>query len=226
MMYKPYCVSLLEPTPHFLIRTPEVVCDPQPPGKAEGALASEVSQESSNKPVAQMAQGATTTNSMHASIMRSQVPSSQIQHPASMQGPYSRQPMQQPNPTQMPHQFVHHHAPGGTQGMVPSNIAAHPTGMETQQQPFQAANMRKKLQETQAMQQGRYPQSAAQPPPMYPGHTVSQMPRPPGGYAMPQRVMTKEMLAKMNPQQQRAYYLQRQRIRQQQYIICKYYMHA
>ena len=143
MMYKPYYVSLPEPTPQSnpFPDTPEVVCDPQPPGKAEGALASEVSQESSNKPVAQMAPGATTTNSMHASMMRSQVPS-QIQHPASMQGPYPRQPMQQPNPTQMPHQFVHHHAPGGPQGMVQSNIAAHPSGMETQQQPFQA-NMRK-----------------------------------------------------------------------------------
>ena len=66
------------------------------------------------------------------------------------------------------------------------------------------------------MQQGRYPQSTAQPPPMYPGHTVSQMPRPPGGYAMQQRVITQEMLARMSPQQ-RAYYIQRQqRIRQQQ----------
>ena len=110
--------------------------------------------------------------------------------------------MQQPNPTQMPR---HHHAPGGTQGMVQfegqSNVASHHSGMETQQQPFQA-NMRKKLQEIQAMQQGRYPQSTAQPPPMYPGHTVSQMPRPPGGYAMPQRVMTQEMLARMSPQRQ------------------------
>lgn len=52
------------------------------------------------------------------------------------------------------------------------------------------------------MQQGRYPQSAAQPPPMYPGHTVSQMPRPPGGYAMQQRVITQEMLARMSPQRQ------------------------
>ena len=66
-----------------------------------------------------MAQGATITNSMHASMMRSQVPSSQIQHPASIQGPYPHHPMQQPNPTQMPR---HHHAPGGTQGMVQTTV--------------------------------------------------------------------------------------------------------
>lgn len=220
MMYKPYYVSLPDPTPQTnpFADTPEIVCDSQPPGKVEAAS----DQESSNKLVtvastAQMAPGATTTNSTHVG-MRPQVASNQMQHPVSMQGPYARHPMQQPNPTQMSRSFVHH-VHGGTQGMIqiesPSNMPPHHTGMETQPQPFQA-DMREKLRGIQAMQRGRYPQSAVQPPPMYPGHTVSQMPRPPGGYAVPQRMMQQEVFARMNPQQRAFYIQQRQRLRQQQ----------
>ena len=222
MMHKPYYVSLPDPTPQTnpFADTPESVSDSQPPGKAEAALASD--QESSNKLVtvasaAQMAPGATTTNSTHVG-MRPQVPSNQMQHPVSMQGPFARHPMQQPNPAQISRPFVHVH--GGTQGMIQiesqSNMPPHHSGMEAQPQTFQA-DMRQKLRGIQAMQRERYTQSAAQPPPMYPGHTVGQMPRPPGGYAMPQRMMQQEVLARMNPTQ-RAYYIQqqRQRIRQQQ----------
>ena len=107
--------------------------------------------------------------------MRPQVPSNQMQHPVSMQGPYARHPMQQPNPAQISRPFVHH-VHGGTQGMIQiesqTNMPPHHSGMEAQPQTFQA-DMREKLRGIQAMQRGRYPQSAAQPPPMYPGHSRS-----------------------------------------------------
>lgn len=210
MMYKPYYVSLPDPTPQdnpFLEPSRPPTSDPQTPSKVDGT-ATEAA-----KPDAMTGQTTPTAiSNPQAAAMRPPIPASQMQPPGSMTS-YTALHQVHP-PTQQPiaghRQFVQQ--PLHSMIPQPAAMAAQPQPYQTMQNP----SMKKTLEKIKRDNIVFIQQGTAQPPPMYPGHTGGQMTRTPA-YAMPSGMSVQEQLARLSPQR-RALYIQQhqQRIRQQQ----------
>lgn len=218
MMYKPYYVSLPDPTPQdnpFLEPSRPPATDPQTPSKVDGTATEAMKPDAMT---GQTTPGAATPigNTQATVAMRPPISGSQMQPPGSMTSGYValrqvHQAAQQPMAGH--HQFVQ----PPPQSMIPQPpaIAAQPQPYQTMQDPMKKRLFNEKLEKIKRdnivyIQQG----TTAQPPPMYPGHTAGQMTRTPA-YAMPSGMSIQEQFARMSPQK-RAIYIHQQRIRQQQ----------
>ena len=214
MMYKPYYVSLPDPTPQdnpFVEPSRPPTSDPQTPVKVEGPT----TEATKMGMVAQSTPGAATAiGSAPAVTMRPPISGSQMPPLGSMNSVYS---VPQVHPTAQqpmgPRQFVQ-----PPHGMLPQ-----PAAIAAQPQPsYQALSdpMKKRVETLRKiemeMASRRYvPQGTTQPPPMYPGHTGGQITRAPA-YAMPRPMSIQEQFARLSPQSKALYIQRQQRFRQQQ----------
>jgi len=211
MMYKPYYVSLPDPTPQdnpFLEPSRPPTTDPQTPSKVDRSATEAMKPDAMT---GQTTPGATTANTQAVST-RPSISAGQMQPPGSMT---SYTALHQVHPvTQHP---IAGHRPfvqPPPHGMIPQPpvMAAQPQPYQTMQDP----SMKKRLEKIKRdnivyIQQG----TTAQPPPMYPGHTGVQVTRTPV-YAIPGGMSIQEQLARMSPQRRVAYLQQQQRLRQHQ----------